>query len=259
MTEKAGTNSKVNYVLRFNVRQRIEHVALIIVFTGLAVTGLLQRFYSGGFAQWTILQLGGVEAVRSIHRVFGVTFTVALFYHLVMLTYGFFARKDKQSMLITRKDFTDVIDSLRFELGMTSKRPEYGRYNYRQKFEYWGLMFGSVIITVTGLVLMFPVFVTQVFPGQVVAASVEIHGWEATLAVLTILVWHFYEVMIRPDVFPADVSIFTGKISAARMREEHSLEPIEEIPVRTGIETEPAQSPNFGVEGEAGPSVSAGT
>jgi formate dehydrogenase subunit gamma len=71
---------------------------------------------------------------------------------------------------------------------------------------------------------MFPVLVTRVLPGQIVAASVQIHGWEATLAVLTILTWHLYEVVLRPDIFPADTTIFTGRISKDRMIEEHSLE-----------------------------------
>ncbi len=220
----ATTSSKNDYIVRFNVRQRIEHIALIVVFTALAVTGLLQRYYTGWFAEWAIVRIGGVETVRVIHRIFGVTFTFALLYHLITLTYGLLVRRSRQSMLLSRKDFTDVVDSLRYALGFRSEPPEFGRFNYRQKFEYWGLMFGSVIITATGLILMFPAIITQVLPGQFVAASVVIHGWEATLAVLTIIVWHFYEVLLRPDVFPADTTIFTGKISRKRMMEEHSLE-----------------------------------
>lgn len=220
----ATTLSGTCYIVRFNIRQRIEHIALIVVFTALAATGLLQRYYTGWFAEWAIMRMGGIETVRVIHRVFGVTFTFALLYHLVTLTYGLLVRRSRQSMLLSRRDFTDVVDALRYALGLRSGPPEFGRFNYRQKFEYWGLMFGSVIITATGLVLMFPVMVTRVLPGQFVAASVVIHGWEATLAVLTIIVWHFYEVILRPDVFPADTAIFTGKISIKRMMEEHSLE-----------------------------------
>ncbi len=226
-TTLANDAGKPSYFVRFNVRQRIEHIGLMVVFTILAVTGLLQRFYTGGAAEWTILRLGGIETVRTIHRVFGGVFTLALVYHLVMLTLGLLVRHERQSMLPTRKDFTDIVDSLRFGLGFSQRHPQFGRFNYRQKFEYWGLMFGSAIITITGLILMFPVVITKILPGQFVAASVEIHGWEATLAVLTIVVWHFYEVMIRPDVFPADATIFTGKISRERMIEEHYLNYVE--------------------------------
>jgi cytochrome b subunit of formate dehydrogenase len=224
MDTKVTNAGPGSYFVRFSVRQRIEHIGLMVVFTVLAITGLLQRFSTGGFAEWSILRLGGVETVRTIHRVFGGVFTLALVYHLVMLTVGLLVRHERQTMLPTRKDFTDIVDSLRLGLGVGSRQPQFGRFNYRQKFEYWGLMFGSAIITLTGLILMFPVIVTRALPGQFVAASAEIHGWEATLAVLTIVVWHFYEVILRPDVFPADFTIFTGKISTRRMIEEHYLD-----------------------------------
>jgi formate dehydrogenase subunit gamma len=234
MSNRVADDARGNdYFVRFNVRQRIEHIALMVIFTTLAITGLLQRFYTGGVAEWTILRLGGIETVRAIHRFFGGVFTFALVYHLVMLTIGLLVRHERQTMLPTRKDFTDIVDSLRFGLGFSPRHPQFGRFNYRQKFEYWGLMFGSAIITATGLILMFPVLITKILPGQFVAASVEIHGWEATLAVLTIVVWHFYEVMIRPDVFPADSTIFTGRISRERMIEEHYLNYVE----LTGDET----------------------
>ncbi len=80
------------------------------------------------------------------------------------------------------------------------------------------------MIIITGFFLAFPVAVTRVLPGQVIAASVEFHGYEATLAVLTIVIWHLYDVILKPGVFPADTSIFTGKISRKRTEEEHSLE-----------------------------------
>jgi cytochrome b subunit of formate dehydrogenase len=229
MSDKAQTKDtdRKAYFIRFGLRQRAEHIALMVTFTVLAVTGLAQRFYDVGPAERFILGLGGVETVRDIHRIFGAIFALGLVYHLVFLAYGLLTRRARQSMLVTRKDFSDVLDSLRYALGFGSRPPQFGRYNYREKFEYWGLMFGSVIITLTGAVLMFPIIVTRVLPGQVVAASVEVHGWEATLAVLTIVVWHLYEVVLRPGIFPGDTTIFTGRISKQRMLEEHYLEYVE--------------------------------
>jgi formate dehydrogenase subunit gamma len=215
---------KPQYIRRFSLRQSIEHIALMVIFTFLAATGLLQRFYTVPLAEWTILHVGGVEVLRLVHRVFALAFVGALAYHFAFLVWGLLVRRSGQSMLVTTRDFSDVMKSLRYGLGMSHERPAFGRFNYRQKFEYWGLIFGSVIITVTGLILMFPVQVTRFLPGQFVAASVVMHGWEATLAVLTILVWHLYEVVLRPEIFPADTSIFTGRISAERLKEEHELE-----------------------------------
>jgi formate dehydrogenase subunit gamma len=232
-----GAPEKSGYFQRFSLRQTIEHVALMIIFTFLAGTGLLQRFYTVPAAEWIILHVGGVETVRAIHRIFAFAFIGALVYHFGSLVWGLLVRRTRQSMLITTSDFSDVTKSLRYGLGLSNERPAFGRFNYRQKFEYWGLIFGSIIITVTGLILMFPVQVTSVLPGQFVAASVVMHGWEATLAVLTILVWHLYEVMLRPEIFPADTTIFTGRISAERLKEEHELEYVRLIE-QTDVEPE---------------------
>ena len=127
-------------------------------------------------------------------------------------------------MLPTLKDFQDVVGSLRYGFGFTDKHPEFGRFDYRQKFEYLGVMFGSVVIIVSGFFLWYPVAVTQIFPGQFVAAAKEFHGNEAMLAVLIIVIWHLYDVMLKPGIFPADTSIFTCKISKERQKEEHRLE-----------------------------------
>ncbi len=83
------------------------------------------------------------------------------------------------------------------------------------------MIFGGTVIIVTGFILAFPVAVTTILPGQVVAAAVEFHGFEATMAVLTIVIWHLYDVIFRPGVFPADTSAFTGKVSRERMIEEN--------------------------------------
>ncbi len=140
-------------------------------------------------------------------------------------------------MAPTLKDVRDVVTTLRYSFGFAANPPQFGRFDYRQKFEYWGLIFGSMIIIITGFILAFPLAFTRVFPGQVVAAAVEFHGYEATLAVLTILIWHFYDVILKPSIFPADTSIFTGKISRKRIEEEHPLEYAELIDAKANEET----------------------
>ena len=127
-------------------------------------------------------------------------------------------------MLPTLKDFRDVVTTLRYSFGFTDRPPQFGRFDYRQKFEYWGIIFGSAVIIVSGLFLMYPVMVTRIFPGQFVAAAKEFHGNEAMLAVLTIVIWHLYDTVFKPGIFPSDTSIFSGKISRERMLEEHPLE-----------------------------------
>jgi len=101
-------------------------------------------------------------------------------------------------MLPNLKDFHDVITTIKYSFGFAEKPPQFGRFDYNQKFEYWGLVFGGMVITVTGYILAFPLLVTKLLPGEIVAASVEFHGYEATLAVLTIVIWHLYDVILKP-------------------------------------------------------------
>ena len=222
--ETAKTNAKKEKVLRFTPAQRIEHIVLMVTFIVLSVTGLAQRYYTAGWASWFILNFGGIEYVRLIHRGFAVVFILQALYHLVYVAYSFFIKHRKMTMVPTLKDFQDVITELKYSFNLAERPPEYGRFDFRQKFEYWGLLFGSFVIISTGLILAFPVAATRVLPGQMVAASVEFHGFEATLAVLTVVIFHLYDVMFRPGIFPADTTIFTGRISVERMIEEHSEE-----------------------------------
>jgi formate dehydrogenase subunit gamma len=127
-------------------------------------------------------------------------------------------------MLPTMKDIRDVVKDIRFSFGLEKREPQFGRFDYRQKFEYWGILFGGFIIIISGLFLWFPTVATAILPGQVIPAAKEFHGNEATLAAIVIVIWHLYDVMLRPGIFPADTTIFTGKISKHRIVEEHPLE-----------------------------------
>ncbi len=216
--------AKWNYFVRFSPSQRVEHAVLMVTFVMLAVTGLAQRYYTAGWAEWLILNLGGIEYTRLVHRAFAVVFTLGALYHFGYVAYSYFIKHRNLTMLPSLKDFRDVVGALRYTFGFTDRSPQFSRFDYRQKFEYWGLIFGGMVIIVTGFILAFPAAVTRILPGQVVAAAVEFHGFEATLAVLTIVIWHLYDVIFRPGVFPADTSIFTGRISRERMLEEHPLE-----------------------------------
>jgi formate dehydrogenase subunit gamma len=128
------------------------------------------------------------------------------------------------TMVPTRQDFEDAILQLRFYLGMTNQYPHYDRYDYKQKFEYWGLVFGNVIMVVTGLILYFPVLFAAAFPGQIIPAAKVAHSNEGLMAFFVITIWHIFNAHLQPDVFPFDASIFTGKISRERMLHEHPAE-----------------------------------
>lgn len=218
MTEQA------KMVVRFGWGSVIEHFLVMIFFMVLAITGLPQKFFQTHWAQWIISFLGGINQVRTLHRVVGIMFAIMVVIHIAAVVYLILIKKTKPSLVPIRKDFTDAILMLRYYLGVSEEYPQFDRYDYRQKFEYWGMVFGSVIMIVTGLILYFPVFFTEFLPGQIIPATKVAHSAEGLLAFLVVITWHIYNAHLNPDVFPFDFTIFTGKISTERMLKEHLLE-----------------------------------
>ena len=213
-----------SYMIRFSVRQRVEHLLIMVLFLLLALTGFPQKFFDSGWAQWLTVQLGGIDRARWIHRLSGILFTLVAAEHLfVGLTLAAMKRLDI-TMVPSKKDFWDAIVTLRYYLGIAEEQAKFGRYDYRQKFEYWGLVLGGIVMIATGFLLYFPIFFTNFLPGEVIPAAQVAHSNEGLLAFLVVLIWHIYNAHLNPDVFPMDTSIFSGKISEERMIKEHPLE-----------------------------------
>ncbi len=212
------------YFERFSARQRAEHFLVMVVFTVLCVTGLPQKYFEAGWARWIILTLGGVDAIRFWHRAAGITFAVMTAVHLVLAFRQALSGHGSFSLVPTRRDFLDAILTIRYYLGLTNEQARFDRYDYRQKFEYWGMIMGSFIVIGSGIVLLYPIAITNWLPGQVIPAAKVAHSNEGLLAFLTIIIWHIYNAHLSPDVFPLDTSIFTGTISEHRMQHEHPLE-----------------------------------
>ncbi len=212
------------WAVRFSLRQRIEHVVVMVLFTTLVVTGLPQKFFQARWADAMILALGGIERVHLIHRWVGLLFAALAVQHLVVVLWLVLTQRARPSLVPARQDARDAIAMLRYCLGLSDAHPAFDRYDYRQKFEYWGVVFGSLVMVVTGLILYFPITATRWLPGEVVPAAKAAHSNEAFLAFLVIVIWHMYSAHFNPDVFPMDSSIFTGRISLERLEHEHALE-----------------------------------
>lgn len=211
-------------IVRFSPWRRAEHFAIMLVFVLLCVTGLPQKFFEQGWARWTIEMVGGVERARWLHRASGLMFAALTILHLAGAAWLVATRRARLSLVPDRKDFADAIMSVKYYLGLVQTHPRFDRYDYRQKFEYWGMLLGSLVVIGTGIVLLWPATFAQYLPGQLIPVSKVAHSNEGLMAFLVIITWHIYNAHLSPDVFPFDGSIFTGRISEERMRHEHPLE-----------------------------------
>jgi cytochrome b subunit of formate dehydrogenase len=191
------------------------------MFFVLVCTGLSQRFYALDISQWIILHLGGIDAVRLIHRFTGVIFSLGVCAHVAIAAVGIVYKQWQPSMVITKKDFSDVVHNIKYYLGLENSPTRGGRYTYKQKFEYWGIFTGVLLMILTGAILWFPAVVTKFMPGEIIPAAKVLHTNEALVVFLIIAIWHIYNAIFSPEVFPLDTSIFTGYISKERMLREH--------------------------------------
>jgi len=214
-------------IKRFHTSRLFEHHLNALAFGVLVVTGLSQRFHDMGWAQWVVHQLGGIDQARLIHRFTGITFGALLIIHVLIAMWGILMKNWSPTIVINRKDFTDAIDNIKFYFGLAERPARCDRYDYKQKFEYWGVVVGGFLMVATGFMLWFPTLVFKwipFVPGQIIPAAKAAHSNEAMLAFLVIVVWHIYNSIFSPEVFPLDTAIFTGNISKERMIHEHPLE-----------------------------------
>ncbi len=212
-------------VIRFALSQRLEHILLMVSFSMLCLTGLPQKLNTAGWAHAVIASLGGIDTTRAIHHFFAAMLITESAYHVAVAALGLLlARSRRLDILPGPKDVRDGLHSVAYLLGLRHEPPRAGRYDFKQKVEYWSMVWGTVIMSVTGTILLFPVVATRYLPGILVPVAKVIHGYEAVLAFLAIITWHLYNAHLAHGVFPLDTSIFTGRITVARMREEHPLE-----------------------------------
>jgi formate dehydrogenase gamma subunit len=220
--------------LRFTLGQRIQHAVLILSFTALAVTGLPQKYAATRIGETAISLMGGIELARVLHRWAATILMAATIYHFFDVAYRMLVRRRPLSMVPRYADVVHFVETLKYNLGRAPERPRMGRFTFEEKVEYWALIWGTVIMIVTGFMLWNPIATTELLPGQLIPAALVAHGGEAVLAVLAVIVWHGYGVHLRHF----NRSMFTGVMTEEEMRHEHPLE-LEEIEAGRGL-PEPA-------------------
>ena len=205
---------------RFRVMARIEHAILLVSFTVLAVTGLPQKYAATNTGEAFIAFMGGVETIRIIHRYAAFILTIGSIFHLMTIAYRLFVKREKMLIWFERKDLTDLVDTVKHNVGLQPHPPKMGKFNFGEKFEYWAVVWGTAVMAITGIMLWNPIAATSIFPGAIIPIAKAAHGGEALLAVLAIVIWHLYNVLIKQF----NPSMFTGRLPRHQMEEEHALE-----------------------------------
>jgi formate dehydrogenase gamma subunit len=205
---------------RFAPAQRMEHIILLVTFTGLALTGLPQMFAAQPWAKTVIQILGGVESVRIIHRFLATLLMAEAIFHGGVISYKLFVLGYRATMIPGVRDIRDALNWIAFNVGLRKDHPHLPRYNFGEKAEYLAVVWGTILMAITGFMMWNPIATSRLVSGSVIPAARAAHGSEALLAVLSIIIWHMYNVHIKRF----NRSMFTGQLSREVMEEEHAEE-----------------------------------
>lgn len=208
-------------VPRMTKNEIIQHFLLLTSFIILAVTGFALKYPESWWAEG-LRFFGMTETVRqNIHRVSAVIMMVLGLYHIGYLLFTPRGRDVLKNLLPNLGDIKSVFQSLGYYFGLTKNHPHFGKYDYAEKAEYWALIWGTIVMGVTGLILWFPTLVGDWAPVWLIKVSETIHFYEAILASLAIIVWHWFFVILRPSQYPMSFAWVTGKIPLDEYREHH--------------------------------------
>jgi thiosulfate reductase cytochrome b subunit len=225
-----STGAAQRYYRRFTAVERLMHAFLMLSFVGLALSGLPLLYADKAWAATLARILGGFQGAGMIHRICAFVMIVVFASHvasilvraikggnLLRILWG------PDSMVPQPQDAVDVYRNFLWFLGR-GPRPQFDRWTYWEKFDYWAVFWGMLIIGGSGLLLWFPVFFSKVLPGWMFNIASLVHGEEALLAVGFIFTFHFFNGHVRPAKFPMDTVIFTGRISEHELKDERAVE-----------------------------------
>jgi cytochrome b subunit of formate dehydrogenase len=213
------------YVRRFGKADRTLHGLLMLSFLGLSLTGMPLLFSHTRWAGRLVWFMGGFAVAGFLHRTFAVLLIGVFLTHLGRLLRRFIVHKDRSifwgptSLMPQPRDLTDIVQHVAWFFGR-GPRPSFERYTYWEKFDYWGVFWGMAIIGSSGLMLWFPEFFSRRIPGSILNVAFLVHGEEALLAVGFIFTIHLFNGHLRPEKFPMDLVIFTGRLTETELRHE---------------------------------------
>ncbi|HCY74597.1 MAG TPA: cytochrome B [Ignavibacteriales bacterium] len=211
--------------VRMTVNERIQHATMAISFMILVITGFMLRYPN----TWWVshirdLSSHAVEYRSWIHRIAAIVMILVSLYHIYYVTFTQRGRELVKDLFPKLKDFTDAIGVAKFNLGLSKEKPKLDRFSYVEKAEYWALVWGTIVMSLTGLLMWIYIDYIGVFSKLDWDIARTIHYYEAWLAFLAIVVWHFYFVIFNPDIYPMSLAWFKGTVTEEEMAEEHPLE-----------------------------------
>jgi cytochrome b subunit of formate dehydrogenase len=209
---------------RFSWNFRAQHWVLLASCLTLIITGLPLKFHEARLSELFFDLVGGVQTSTLIHRIGAVGLMAVGGYHLFYLAAFREGRRNFLKLLPVPQDVRDFFQMVRYFLGWSEEKPRFGRYSYVEKFDYWAVYWGMVIMIGSGLILWFLETSLQFLPKFAADIAREAHSDEGLLATLAIIIWHFYNVHLNPEHFPMNRTFLTGRITEEEMRRHHPLE-----------------------------------
>nr|MBN2277361.1 cytochrome c3 family protein [candidate division Zixibacteria bacterium] len=221
LRKKLKQVSEGDQVRRMTIGEVWQHTFLMVSFIVLVISGFALRFYNSWWVNTLFGWEGGFPLRGIIHRVAAVVFVLTAIWHVVYL----FSPRGKQflkDMMPGLRDFHGFVKTILYNIGIGKIKPGFGRFSYVEKAEYWALVWGTVIMIISGFFLWFDNFAVEWFPKGFLDVVLVIHYYEAWLAFLAILIWHMYSTIFNPDVYPMNPSWYTGKMPRRMYEHEHA-------------------------------------
>lgn len=208
---------------RMSASERWQHFALFTSFIVLVVTGFALKFPSSLLGLIFKVIPNGFELRGLVHRIAAVVMILTSLYHLFFIIFTKRGRELVVDMIPKVKDVFDVVDQIKYFLGLRTEPPRFDRFSYIEKAEYLSLIWGTIVMVATGLVLWFKTFFLKYLPEWGFPASEMIHFYEAILATFAIIIWHFYSVFTHTKYPPFNITVLTGKMTKDEVEHYHPI------------------------------------
>ncbi len=211
-------------VVRMSLMFRIQHILLMATLLVLALTGFALMYHDNWLAALLIRLEGGVLFRGFIHCTAAVLLLAQMVFHAYYMLFTEDGKRELSEFLLRRGDFSDFSQAIRYNLGAAEEYPRFGKYGYKEKFQYWGAMAGILLIALSGLILWADTYTMRILPKVVLDVTLVLHGYQGLLAFVILLFWHVYNEHFHPSVFPMNRSWLTGRVDAEWVRQEHPIE-----------------------------------